>query len=133
MKDDNEELKGFMKAVSDGDAGVEAANAKVAALFAAAAAQAPEGAQARVLARVKAGPSPYRRPAAFLAAGLAFAALVLVLRPAAAPAPLLAPDWRSYDNFPYYTDEARMYLEPLPLEGQAVDGLIPSAEYGRAL
>ena len=57
----------------------------------------------------------------------AAAAAFLILRPG--PEALTAPDWRSYDNFPYYAEESRMMLQE-PALAVTPESLIPSAETG---
>jgi ferric-dicitrate binding protein FerR (iron transport regulator) len=125
-----EDLNEFIRAVSDGNPAKEAAGARVLAAFEAAG-KPPLGAKERVLASLPGRPvrSGARRlvPAFGLAAAVA---AFLLLRPAPGPEPLLSTDWRSYDNFPYYSNEARMYLNPIDPEARSLDGLIPSAEYG---
>ncbi|HBA59810.1 MAG TPA: hypothetical protein DCZ92_03120 [Elusimicrobia bacterium] len=126
----SEELKNFAREASGGEPAAEAANARVLARFAAAGA-APEGAKARVLAALEARRKPLApRLVPAFAISAAVVAAFLLLRPGARPEPLLSTDWLSYDNFPYYSDEARQYLNPADPEERSLEGLIPSAEDG---
>lgn len=125
----SEEIEDFIRSVSDGDPVTEAANRRVIATFNAVG-RVPAGMKVRVLA---AATSPHRsRTAAILAPALALSVLAvfLLLRQKPAAAPQYSPDWLCYENFPYYSDDARHYLNPPDPEGITLDTLIPSSEKG---
>jgi len=125
----SEEMDDFIRSVSDGDPVTETANRRVMAAFTAAG-RAPAGMKDRVLAAATS--SRRSRTAVILAPALALSVLAvfLLLRQEPAVAPQYSPDWLCYENFPYYSDDARQYLNPLDPEGVTLDTLIPSAEKG---
>jgi hypothetical protein len=125
----SEEMEDFVRSVSDGNPVTEAANRRVMAAFNAVG-RAPAGMKASVLA---AATSQRRsRTAVILAPVLAFSVLAvfLLLRQKPAVAPQYSPDWLCYENFPYYSEDARQYLNPPDPEGVTLDTLIPSSEKG---
>ncbi|HNW43752.1 MAG TPA: hypothetical protein PKI19_04555 [Elusimicrobiales bacterium] len=133
MKEDGKELELFLAGNAGGDPAAAAANARIAGLFAAGAAQVPEAVKRRVLARAAGAAAPAWRPAEAVRA-LAFGAAALMafvlLGPGPVRGPAEDPDWRSYDNFPYYADESRMYLSDLSTDWRSPEGLQPDPRTG---
>ena len=128
-----EETEKFIRSVSDGDTGEENINRRIMSVFEAAG-KPPEGARERVLASVSKRRSRVKT-AAILVPALAcsfLAVFILLHRETRRPVhetEEYSADWLSYENFPYYKEEAKNYLNDTEKNGDR-DYFHPSAETG---
>ncbi|OGS10462.1 MAG: hypothetical protein A2234_00715 [Elusimicrobia bacterium RIFOXYA2_FULL_58_8] len=133
MKPDKEqgELENFIKETSDNEPQKTAANREVLARFMKAGAEIPPGAMERVRASLESRPAAapwfYRKAAPALALCAVAVAAVILTRPSGEPVPLVSPDWRSYENFPYYAAEGRLYVSGVSPDWRSADTLVIDA------
>ncbi|MDO8805535.1 MAG: hypothetical protein Q7R35_14040 [Elusimicrobiota bacterium] len=111
----SEELSRFITEISAGDAKRSAANEEVISRFKKAELNAPAAVKNRIRALLGAQREPaprsfWKKAAPALAACAAALILAVSLHSPHRRVAELSPDWRSYDNYPSYADEARLYL-----------------------
>ena len=127
------ELKKLAEDASGGDAGLAAANEKVLFLFKKTELAVPPGVKERVLASLERRPAARRLGWPALAACAAALVLVVSLRLSGRHTDELSADWRDYNNYPYYADEAAAYLTDMPPDWRCYENFPWLAEGGGRL